>query len=535
MSALEGVRLQLLIGVEDERVQLLEIVRIRQLGLGAAPELRAAGEDRPGQDLTQRERRQQLVDLVQCPRAGTEVLARRLHAHDDDQLLRIRQDLLDLVVLAGVVEHLDVGPAGGRVDRDLRDRLDVPDQPDVVDGQVGRLLLVQTGGVAGPDPDKRRDAQPRRLVGITIQDRPCHLLFTISIYYFLHDRCLLFRPANQQIVNRQNCKSRGESVMMPQTPFTSVSLSLASFLVLTSGLFDSVACSAAESITIVEPPKAALPERLAAREIRRYLYLRTGELVPIVAADSERPVGPEHHHRAQGPADHQRHDQRRCAARRVCEIAATSAVSAEDHPSGQQRRQAGPAGRGRRSRSARSTAHIGSPSTGASASTSTAMWCPTGRSALTLPTLDERGEPLFQTRGIQPFHDFPEGPDWWNTDDYKAIIAQLPKLRMNFIGLHTYPQGGVGPEPTVWIGLKEDVNAGRHGPAQLAFELHEHAARQLGLRRQEDERFFLRDGPTVRARRLRPGGDVRGDACLQDARRKKRGLQPDGPDAQGSL
>ena len=80
---------------------------------------------------------------------------------------------------------------------------------------------------------------------------------------------------------------------------------------------------------------------------------------------------------------------------------------------------------------------------------------PDGKMTLTLPTLDERGEPLFQTRGIQPFHDFPEGPDWWSTDDYKAIIAQLPKLRMNFFGLHTYPQGGVGPEPTVWIGLKE--------------------------------------------------------------------------------
>ena len=77
---------------------------------------------------------------------------------------------------------------------------------------------------------------------------------------------------------------------------------------------------------------------------------------------------------------------------------------------------------------------------------------------LTLPMLDERGEALFKTRGIQPFHDFPEGPDWWNTDDYKAIIGQLPKLRMNFIGLHTYPEGGVGPEPTVWIGLKDDVN-----------------------------------------------------------------------------
>ena len=83
---------------------------------------------------------------------------------------------------------------------------------------------------------------------------------------------------------------------------------------------------------------------------------------------------------------------------------------------------------------------------------------PDGKISLTLPLLDERGEALFKTRGIQPFHDFPEGPDWWNTDDYKAIIAQLPKLRMNFIGLHTYPEGGVGPEPTVWIGLKDDVN-----------------------------------------------------------------------------
>ncbi len=77
--------------------------------------------------------------------------------------------------------------------------------------------------------------------------------------------------------------------------------------------------------------------------------------------------------------------------------------------------------------------------------------------ALELPDVDETGKPLFDVRGIQPFHDFPEGPDWWNEDDYKAIIGQLAKLRMNFIGLHTYPEGGVGPEPTVWIGAAADV------------------------------------------------------------------------------
>jgi hypothetical protein len=66
--------------------------------------------------------------------------------------------------------------------------------------------------------------------------------------------------------------------------------------------------------------------------------------------------------------------------------------------------------------------------------------------------LNESGRPLFFTRGIQPFHDFPEGPDWWTLENYKAIIGQLPKLRMNFFGLHTYPEKGPNAEPTVWIG-----------------------------------------------------------------------------------
>ena len=69
----------------------------------------------------------------------------------------------------------------------------------------------------------------------------------------------------------------------------------------------------------------------------------------------------------------------------------------------------------------------------------------------------KQGRPLFELRGIHPFHDFPEGPDWWNENDYKAIISQLPKLRMNFFALHTYPEKGPNAEPTVWIGLPEDI------------------------------------------------------------------------------
>jgi hypothetical protein len=83
------------------------------------------------------------------------------------------------------------------------------------------------------------------------------------------------------------------------------------------------------------------------------------------------------------------------------------------------------------------------------------------------PVLAELGKPLFDLRGIQPFHDFPEGPDWWNRDDYLAILSQLPKLRMNFLGLHTYPEGSPNAEPTVWIGLADD--AGEKGKVKFSY------------------------------------------------------------------
>jgi hypothetical protein len=84
-----------------------------------------------------------------------------------------------------------------------------------------------------------------------------------------------------------------------------------------------------------------------------------------------------------------------------------------------------------------------------------------------VPVLDLRGAPLFALRGIQPFHDFPEGPDWWNRDDYLSVIGQLPKLRMNFFGLHTYPEERPNAEPTVWIGQAGD--AGERGKVSFSY------------------------------------------------------------------
>ncbi|BDI29711.1 hypothetical protein CCAX7_17620 [Capsulimonas corticalis] len=92
---------------------------------------------------------------------------------------------------------------------------------------------------------------------------------------------------------------------------------------------------------------------------------------------------------------------------------------------------------------------------------------PDRKIAWSIPTLNETGKPLFAIRGIQPFHDFPEGPDWWSKDDYLTYISQLAKMRMNFLGLHAYPEGGPNAEPLVWLGQTKDVDA--QGRASFAY------------------------------------------------------------------
>jgi hypothetical protein len=87
-----------------------------------------------------------------------------------------------------------------------------------------------------------------------------------------------------------------------------------------------------------------------------------------------------------------------------------------------------------------------------------------------LPLVNETGKPRFGLRGLQPFHDFSVGPDWWNLHDYHSVLSQMAKLRMNFIGFHTYPSWNpaAGPEANVWIGLPEDVD--NQGNVRFGYE-----------------------------------------------------------------
>lgn len=80
--------------------------------------------------------------------------------------------------------------------------------------------------------------------------------------------------------------------------------------------------------------------------------------------------------------------------------------------------------------------------------------------------------PLFLVRGLHPFHDFPEGPDWWSQENYRQNLSQLVKMKGNFIGLHTYPETRKEPvkmtaEPLVWIGMEEDC--GEDGAVRISY------------------------------------------------------------------
>jgi hypothetical protein len=96
---------------------------------------------------------------------------------------------------------------------------------------------------------------------------------------------------------------------------------------------------------------------------------------------------------------------------------------------------------------------------------------PDKKTNFTIPLLDEIHSPLFERRGIVPFHDFFEGPDWWNADDYKAYVSQMVKMKMNFMGFHCYPRIGLpwdGQEPMVWTGVAGDFDT-KNGNVKFSY------------------------------------------------------------------
>ena len=205
-------------------------------------------------------------------------------------------------------------------------------------------------------------------------------------------------------------------------------------IVAVSGTLEFLSVPASSAATVIVCPETApFAEKLAAKEIRRYVYVRTGELLPIVATKGTNPDAIIVRTAPVLSAQEYRLKTISSAGRRMLTISGGSPIAVLYG-----------AYHFAEKLGVRFYLH--------------GDVIPDERISLSLPMLDERHKPLFATRGIQPFHDFPEGPDWWNQDDYKAYVTQLAKLKMNFLGLHTYPENGPAAEPLVWIGLPQDVN-----------------------------------------------------------------------------
>jgi len=202
---------------------------------------------------------------------------------------------------------------------------------------------------------------------------------------------------------------------------------------------------------VVGASDAGWQERLAAREIRRYAYCRSGTLLPmaqalvddtdaIVVATKERAIiatvaGDAALKRAIAELESQQYMLKTCSrdARRVLLVVGGDRV-------------------GTLYGAYRLAEYLG-----------VRFFLhgdviPDKQGAWKLPELDEIGKPLFELRGLNPWGSHPFGFDLWNADDYKAHLAQMTKMRMNFIGMHCYPEGHPYAEPTVWVGKDGDFD-----------------------------------------------------------------------------
>lgn len=215
---------------------------------------------------------------------------------------------------------------------------------------------------------------------------------------------------------------------------------IAAALVLSFGFAAAALAEASPPATIVCPPGASAKVRLAAREVRRYVYLRTGALLPVAESAAGNMIAFQTDPALEGEQYALSSDGKSLAIRGGSDQALLYGAYAFAEKLG-----------------VRFYLHGDT--------------IPDVQIRFALPVLDETRKPLFATRGIQPFHDFPEGPDWWNRDDYLAYLGQAAKMKMNFIGLHCYPENdALGPETGVWIGLPEDLAA--DGTVRFGYTAH---------------------------------------------------------------
>lgn len=195
------------------------------------------------------------------------------------------------------------------------------------------------------------------------------------------------------------------------------------------------ASAPAREAQIVVGAKAPPLEQYAAVELQRYLHSLTGELVPIRADDA--PLTTDSFVIGQ-PATN----------RRIDELVAKGALAVSAADPGEQ-------GYVLRKLSSPGQSEILAIAGSDSAGTLYGVYglladhygigfyldgdvIPQAKTALALVPVDERKKPKQSVRGILPWVNFFESATVYSFEDYRFIIDQMAKMRMNLLNLHNY-------------------------------------------------------------------------------------------------
>jgi len=206
------------------------------------------------------------------------------------------------------------------------------------------------------------------------------------------------------------------------------------------------------SVAVVRSDDTSFKVRLAAREIRRYVYLRTGELVRISTPASRFKTADAIVIAVKGAPHLKAHLKDKALAGRIDALGPQQyVIKTIASGSGRAVLIAGGDPVGALYGAYRFIEHFG------------VRFhlhgdvIPDRRIAWKTPEIDVTGKPLFALRGINTWGSHPFGFDQWSADDYRSTIGQLAKMRMNFIGMHCYLTHPY-TEPTVWIGTRDSFD-----------------------------------------------------------------------------
>ena len=122
---------------------------------------------------------------------------------------------------------------------------------------------------------------------------------------------------------------------------------------------------------------------------------------------------------------------------------------------------------------------------------------PDKKAPLVLPAVDERKTPAVAIRGFLPWTNFPQSATFYSWDDWRFIIDQAAKMRINFIHIHNYNGESGHNEPFHNFEVSGNTVAG--------VDAHRPDRPRLVLPRVGRDRIPVRRGGPVRRLRFRLG------------------------------